>query len=70
MNDETNVQQLARMQRLVGTVLSGLTRRRAKRLYRDLPLWAVVCDEFGLGSTSAYALCREFGHDPEKKVGT
>ncbi len=31
------------------------------------PLWARCSQLFGLGSTSAHALCHEFGEDPEWK---
>lgn len=30
--------------------------------------WAAVVDTFGVGSTSAIALCRRFDVDPEKMV--
>lgn len=30
------------------------------------PRWAIVTDVFAIGSTSACALCREFGLDPEE----
>lgn len=40
------------------TTLEIETRRR----------YAHVMRLFGLGSTSAYALCRRFGHDPEEVI--
>ncbi|NWA11921.1 hypothetical protein [Pseudomonas gingeri] len=30
--------------------------------------WAMVRDTFGVGSTVAYAMCREFKLDPEETV--
>lgn len=33
------------------------------------PRWSNVRALFGLGSTSARALCRRFGHDPDEEMG-
>jgi len=30
--------------------------------------WILVRDTFGVGSTVAYAMCREFNLDPEEKM--
>lgn len=35
---------------------------------RHLPRWAVVAYRFGVGSTVASALCREFGLDPDEEI--
>lgn len=32
------------------------------------PRWAIVTDVFAIGSTSARALCREFGLDPDEQL--
>jgi|CXWL01.1.fsa_nt_gi hypothetical protein len=32
---------------------------------RQRPLWALVADVFGVGSTTAHELCREFGVHPD-----
>ena len=47
--------------------------RRAVRFMRPQrpgidPRWVTVRNSFGLGSTSARALCREYGLDPEEIV--
>jgi len=35
----------------------------------DAPRWVAVLDTFGLGSTYAHDLCRQYGLDPDKMVG-
>lgn len=32
------------------------------------PRWVVIQEAFGLGSTYACQLCREFGFDPDEKI--
>jgi ribosomal protein S13 len=43
--------------------------RNARCQHRAAPRWLAVRDLFGVGSTSARYLCREFGLDPEAIVG-
>jgi len=40
------------------------SRAVASRKYARLPNWKVAADLFGLGSTFASMLCREYGFDP------
>jgi len=40
------------------------SRRVAGRKYAKMPNWKVAADLFGLGSTYAMMLCREYGFDP------
>lgn len=37
---------------------------------RKTPRWVVVMDIFHVGSTSAYAICEEFGLDPDEVLKT
>lgn len=32
------------------------------------PRWAAVCDRFGMGSTYATELCRQYGFDPHEEI--
>lgn len=36
--------------------------------YVEQPLWVLVMDAFLVGSQSAYAICRQYGQDPDRKV--
>jgi hypothetical protein len=40
--------------------------RIAKKSYRRGPLWALVMEICGTGSTTACAICRECGWDPDQ----
>lgn len=50
---------------LLQRVLRSLHRRGRRR---RAPLWAIVADEFALGSTYAGQLCRRFELDPDDSV--
>lgn len=39
-----------------------------KTKWSGVPRWAKAEEVFCVGSTVAYALCEEFGFDPEEKV--
>jgi len=41
--------------------------RKAKKPYGEAR-WVRVMNTFCVGSTVAYALCEEFGYDPEEQV--
>ncbi|MEQ8888572.1 MAG: hypothetical protein RID93_13090 [Sandaracinaceae bacterium] len=43
--------------------------RGAWRGRRRAPRWVHVRDACAVGSTSAHALCRRFGLDPDEEVG-
>ena len=43
-------------------------RNATPRLNGKFPRWAVVVDTFGLGSTYAHDLCREYGLDPDEII--
>lgn len=58
-----------RLQKIVRGVVSNVHTVSARRYDRD-PLWALVHDVTALGSTSAKALCLEFGWDPDALVRT
>ena len=51
---------------LIGRVMRNM--RKAKKSYGTLR-WVRVMNTFCVGSTVAYALCEEFGYDPEEQVG-
>lgn len=51
---------------LIRRVLMNLPRAKRKHLQQER--WVVVHNRFAVGSTVAYALCREFGLDPEEKI--
>jgi hypothetical protein len=51
---------------LLKRVLRNFTRRGRSR--EKLPLWSIVANNFGLGSTYAGQLCRRFGLDPDQIV--
>lgn len=61
--------EVARLKKIVRNVVSNAHSVSAKRYDRD-PLWALVRDVTALGSTSAKALCLEFGWDPDALVRT
>lgn len=58
---------------VLGRVSRGIMLRNAHRLsrhkYRKVPLWAFVSDVCGVGCTSAIAICKEIGQDPEESGG-
>ena len=51
---------------LIGRVMRNAQHVKTKGagIYR----WTWVCNHFGVGSTVAHALCREFGLDPNDMV--
>ena len=51
---------------LIGRVMRNAkpVRSKGSGTYR----WSWVCDRFGVGSTVAAALCKEFGLDPDEMV--
>jgi hypothetical protein len=49
---------------LIKRVMMNLTRRSKAQPQR----WIAVRDAFGVGSTVAHALCREFGYDPDEEL--
>lgn len=51
-------------------VVHGLVHnaRRVHRIVPGRPLWAVIKDLTGLGSTSAKALCHRYGCDPDEPI--
>lgn len=52
--------------KLIEGVMRHLTNRGVGR--NPVPLWTVVMDVFGLGSTYSMQLCRRFDLDPDKPV--
>jgi len=50
---------------LIGRVMRNM--RTVKRSY-GTQRWVRVMHTFCVGSTVAYALCEEFGYDPEEQV--
>lgn len=50
---------------LIGRALSNMEPIRG---HRHLLRWAVVAYRFGVGSTVAAALCREFCLDPDEEI--
>ena len=52
--------------RLEYTIRNSL--RIAQKKYTDLPMWGYLTELMGVGSGTAYKLCRELGHDPDKKA--
>lgn len=50
------------MEPLVKQAISNI-RHNHKTRYRKIPLWVLVKDIFGLGSTRAIELCYHFGFD-------
>lgn len=54
--------------KLMQSVIACLARHTAKDPMRGVPLWAVVMDFTGYGSTSASEICRQFGFDASVKV--
>lgn len=51
---------------LVRRRLYALNTRRAMRY--GVPLWSRVADEFCIGSTSAWHVCKRHGYDPDMMV--
>lgn len=51
---------------LIGRVLRNA--RAVKSQHSGVYRWVWVSDHFGVGSTVAQALCREFGLDPDDMV--
>ena len=51
---------------LIGRVMRNAqpTKTKGAGIYR----WAWVSNHFGVGSTVAHALCKEFGLDPDEMV--
>lgn len=58
----------ARLRSLIHTLLTSLKGVRVNGDYGGVPLWSVVGNLMGLGSTSATQLCQEFGVDPHQKT--
>jgi hypothetical protein len=51
---------------LVRRWLYAVNTRRAMR--HGTPLWVKVSEEFGIGSTSAWDVCKRHGYDPNMMV--
>ena len=49
------------------TVLIANAHRLLRLRYRNSPLWGLVSDLTGYGSTSSAALCRAAGYDPHQQ---
>lgn len=52
---------------LLGRAVRACRRGRGRA---RVPLWSVVSDYFGLGSTYSAQLCLRFGLDPDEQVKT
>lgn len=50
--------------------VSWVIEHAGERSDRVKPRWSHVMGLLGLGSTSAYDMCRRFGFDPEEKMGS
>jgi len=49
---------------LVRRAMANVTNHRRV----DRPLWAIVADMFGVGSTRASELCDQYGYDPVAEI--
>lgn len=51
------------------TILGNVIRQAGRDRRVRGPRWAAVSELCAVGSTTAHALCRRFGVDPDEKVG-
>lgn len=57
------------MSRSDADYLAWVVEHAGSRADRERPRWSFVAEIFGLGSTSAWEMCKRFGFDPEEIMG-